>query len=230
MTLGIVASSKAISRKKRWSRLRLIEELSREAQGSVGLSINIGSKDTRLGNINIDINGHPNIRGSVLYLPFRANTFSVAIFSEVLEHLPRGKERQALGEIHRVLSESGVLILSTPASEGPLGKLYWLGDPAFWLINHRHYLERELRYFLDASSFSVETLTRRGGPGDLLFSLVTPFAYLLRKLGTPWDPDFNSDYSIESPKKGYTFVVWARKSSAKNSVRFCDKTQKIISQ
>jgi len=211
------------------SRLGLIEEVSREAQASPGFSINIGCKDTRLGDVNVDISGHPNIRGSVLFLPFRASTFSVAIFSDVLEHLPTGTEIQALGEIHRVLSQNGVLILSTPASEGLWGKLYWLGDPAFWLIDHRHYLERKLRYFLDTSGFSVEILTRRGGPGDLLFSLVTPFAYLLRKLGTPWDPDFNSDYSIESPKKGYTYVVSARKAGARNDAPFCDKSQKMIS-
>jgi SAM-dependent methyltransferase len=196
---------------RRLSRLGFIEKLTREAQGSSGLSINIGCKDTRLGDINIDISGRPGIKGSVLFLPFRANAFSVAIFSEVLEHLPRGMESQAFGEIRRVLSQNGVLILSTPASEGLWGKVFWLGDPAFWLINHRHYPEKDLRTFLDNSGFSAEIFSRRGGPQDLLFSLVTPFAYLLRRLGTPWNPDFNSDYSIESPKRGYTFVILAKK-------------------
>ncbi len=212
-----VASSKTVSKKKRRSRLELIEELTREAQGSPGVSVNIGCKNTRFGDINIDISGHPSIKGSVLFLPFRARTFSVAIFSEVLEHLPTGMERQALGEINRVLSQNGVLILSTPASEGLWGKLYWLGDPAFWLINHRHYLEKDLRRLLDVSGFSVETLTRRGGPRDLLFSIATPFAYLSKKLGKPCDPNFNSDYSIESPQRGYTFVVEARKSNTVTS-------------
>jgi SAM-dependent methyltransferase len=204
-------ATRTASRKNRLSRLELVEELSRQAQGSPGLSINIGCKDTRFGDINIDIRGHPSIKGSVLFLPFRSNIFSVAIFSEVLEHLPTGTEEQALGEIHRVLNRNGVLILSTPTSEGLWGKLYWLGDPAFWLINHRHYLARDLRHLLDVSGFLVRTLTRRGGPRDLLFSIVTPFAYLSKKLGKPCDPNFNCDYSIESPQKGYTFVVEAKK-------------------
>lgn len=199
--------------KKRLTRLELIEELTRKTRGSSGFSINIGCKDTRLGDINFDISGRPNIKGSVLFLPFRTSTFSVATFSEVLEHLPFGKERQALSEIHRVLNQDGVLILSTPSSEGIWGKLYWLGDPAFWLINHRHYHERKLRCLLDVSGFSVDILSRRGGPRDLLFSIVTPFAYLLKKLGKPCDPNFNSDYSTESPRKGYTFVVQARRSN-----------------
>ncbi len=211
-TLGHVASSER-SKPKRLSRLELIEELSRGAQKSSGLSINIGCKDTRLGDINIDISGHPNVRASVLFLPFRENTFSVAIFSEVLEHLPAGRERQALTEIRRVLNQNGVLILSTPASEGAWGKLYWFGDPAFWFINHRHYLEEELKRLLDSSGLAVETLSRRGGPRDLLFSIVTPFAYLSKKLGKPCDPNLNSDYSIESPRRGYTFVIEARKTN-----------------
>ena len=210
-TLGPFASPKP-TKKKQLSRLELIEHLSREAKTSSGLSINIGCKDTRLGDINIDISGDPNVRASVLYLPFRANTFSVAIFSEVLEHLPAGRERQALYEINRVLSQSGVLILSTPASDGSWGTLYWLADPAFWLINHRHYLEKELKHLLDSSGLSVETMSRRGGPRDLLFSVLTPFAYLSKKLGKPCNPNFNIDYSIESPTRGYTFVIEARKT------------------
>lgn len=209
--LGAVANAKAASKKRRLSRLELIEELSRQAQGAPGLSINIGCKETRLGDVNIDINGRPDVRASVLFLPFRENTFSATIFSEVLEHLPAGKEKKALGEIHRVLSQNGTLILSTPASEGTWGKLYWLGDPAFWLINHRHYLERELKQLLGSAGLSVENLSRRGGPRDLLFSIVTPFVYVSKKLGKPFDPNFNSDYSTESPKRGYTFVIQARK-------------------
>ncbi|SRR6266566_2999647 len=214
MLLRVAASSKAASNnRERLSRLELVERLSRKSQGSPGLSINIGCKDTRFGDINVDICGHPNIKGSVLFLPFREGTFSVAIFSEVLEHLSNGAERQALDEIHRILSQDGVLILSTPASEGPWGKLYWLGDPAFWLINHKHYLAKDLQHLLYSSGFSIEVLARRGGPRDLLFSIVTPFAYLLKKLGRQCNPNFDSDYSTESPQKGYTFVVQARKSN-----------------
>jgi len=193
------------------SRLELVREIAERANVPSGLSVNIGCKDTSNGDVNLDISGHPDVRASVLFLPFKPGAFSLAIFSEVLEHLPWGKEPQALGEISRVLGRDGVLILSTPTSQGLWGKLYWVCDPTFWLIGHRHYEEPKLRQLLSHGGFSIEVLTRRGGPRDLLFSLITPLAYAIKRLGVSCDPNLKSDYSFDSPNRGYTFVVKARK-------------------
>jgi len=208
---SIEPSAKSTQPSRPVSRLELIHELVEEADVPPGLSVNIGCKETSYGDVNLDIAGYPDVRASVLFLPFKPGAFSVAVFSEVLEHLPRGKERQALSEIGRVLRREGLLILSTPTSQGLWGKLYWVCDPTFWLISHRHYEEPQLRHLLHQSGFSIEVLTRRGGSRDLLFSLITPLAYALKKLGISCNPNFNSDYSFDSPRRGYTFIAQARK-------------------
>lgn len=47
-------------------------------------------------------------------LPFRAQTFDVAVFAEVVEHLPPHAVPAALAEISRILAPRGVLVLTTP--------------------------------------------------------------------------------------------------------------------
>lgn len=52
------------------------------------------------------------VRGDALHLPFKKDTFDLITATEIIEHLPNGK--QFLKECHRVLKEGGYLILSTP--------------------------------------------------------------------------------------------------------------------
>lgn len=47
-------------------------------------------------------------------LPFRSQTFDVAVFAEVVEHLPPHAVPAALAEISRILEPRGVLVLTTP--------------------------------------------------------------------------------------------------------------------
>jgi len=47
-------------------------------------------------------------------LPFRSQTFDVAVFAEVVEHLPPHAVPAALAEIGRILAPRGVLVLTTP--------------------------------------------------------------------------------------------------------------------
>ena len=198
-------------RRRHLTRLSLIKEYAETSIIPPGVSVNIGCKATTLGDVKLDIAGQPDVKGSVLSLPFRPGTFSVAIFSEVLEHLPRGTEPRAIKEIYGVLGDSGVLILSTPSSDGAWGKLYSLSDPAFWLIGHRHYSGARIRHLLRAGGFFVESLTRRGGTRELVFSVITPLAYALKKLGASWNPHLESNYSLDRPGKGYTLIALARK-------------------
>ena len=47
-------------------------------------------------------------------LPFRSQIFDVAVFAEVVEHLPPHAVPAALAEISRILAPRGVLVLTTP--------------------------------------------------------------------------------------------------------------------
>lgn len=52
------------------------------------------------------------IQGDAHYLPFRKKLFDIVICSEVLEHLPNTEK--CISEIHRVLGEQGIFILTVP--------------------------------------------------------------------------------------------------------------------
>jgi SAM-dependent methyltransferase len=77
---------------------------------------------------------------------------------DVIEHLPRHRELEALREAHRVLKPGGYLYLSTPHAS-------WLHtpvDPA-WLFGHRHYRKSTITNLLSSSGFKVERLFVAGG-------------------------------------------------------------------
>jgi ubiquinone/menaquinone biosynthesis C-methylase UbiE len=62
------------------------------------------------------------VAADAMHLPFRSGSFSHIVCSEVLEHL--ADDGKALKEISRILSPSGVLILTVPHRE----KYYWNDD------------------------------------------------------------------------------------------------------
>lgn len=68
-------------------------------------------------------------RGDVSSLPFADNTFSAAVFSDVVEHLPYRAERRAFTELGRVLTPGGRLVVTTwPNRRNPFWRLrYWTG-------------------------------------------------------------------------------------------------------
>ncbi len=53
---------------------------------------------------------------SAVNLPFRQHAFELITMYEVIEHIPKGKEKNCLSECKRVLYEKGTLLLSTPFS------------------------------------------------------------------------------------------------------------------
>lgn len=61
--------------------------------------------------LDINQNNRPDVVGSVLELPFTDNSFDLILCSEVLEHLPFSKFKQALGELERVSKKYVVLSL-----------------------------------------------------------------------------------------------------------------------
>ncbi|MFQ5909284.1 MAG: methyltransferase domain-containing protein [Thermoplasmata archaeon] len=123
--------------------------------------LNLGSKDTDYGGVNVDIvrTGAVDVQGTALYLPFRKASFDVVVFSEVLEHLPRGSEMTALREISGVLAKGGTMILTTPIDT----LVYTLSDPYFFFRGHRHYRKRALLDMLQEAGFAVEDIGVRGG-------------------------------------------------------------------
>jgi SAM-dependent methyltransferase len=136
------------------------------------------------------------VDGSVLDLPFDADSFDAVTMFDVLEHVPPGTEVRALQEIRRVLRPPGVLGLSTPHR-------HWLStylDPAFY-FGHRHYSRAELRVFLEQAGFFIEsekTCGRTFDQLDLLLYYVWrhirgqerhPFESVRRRADREWQED-----------------------------------------
>src|SRR2546422_8495334 len=180
-------------------------------------SISVGSKQTRLSDINLDIekSAAPDIVASALHLPFQGDVFEEALFTDVIEHLPSGSETQALKELNRVLLPRGRLVFSTP-NRIPL---FTLLDPAYWLTRHRHYTKEQVQRFFDEADFMTSSIFTSGGVWALLsvlwYSLVI---YPATKVwtdhisGSPRVLADNEDreYS-ETRVRGYTIFVIAEK-------------------
>lgn len=71
--------------------------------------------------------------GSVVNMPFPEGSFDAIVFQNVLEHLPRSDQPQALQEVMRVLRKGGVLFIQTPNKLSPydihstrMPLLHWL--------------------------------------------------------------------------------------------------------
>src|ERR1035437_2285963 len=61
--------------------------------------------------VDIDAKRQPDVVGDIRNLPFKDNSFSVIICTEVLEHVP--EPEKAINELYRVLTKSGKLVLTT---------------------------------------------------------------------------------------------------------------------
>jgi ubiquinone/menaquinone biosynthesis C-methylase UbiE len=88
---------------------------------------------------------------SALNLPFPDNYFDTVVSFEVLEHIPKNTESQMFKEISRVLKKGGVLYLSTPF-DSFLSKYL---DPAYYLIDHRHYNLNQIEEFSQQNDLKI---------------------------------------------------------------------------
>ena len=73
------------------------------------------------------------VNGSVVKMPFLEGSFDAVAFQNVVEHLPRSDQPQALREMMRVLRKGGVLFIQTPNKLSPfdihstrMPLLHWL--------------------------------------------------------------------------------------------------------
>jgi ubiquinone/menaquinone biosynthesis C-methylase UbiE len=137
--------------------------------------------------------------GDALNIPLKDSSGDVAIFFDVIEHVPSGTEKQALKEINRILKKGGTLLLSTPNSH----LLTNLFDPA-WYFGHRHYQFTKLEKIVEECGFKVQSHVVRGGIISVfymfwfytmkwIFQVKNPRSRLLEKME---DNAYNSDNGI----------------------------------
>jgi SAM-dependent methyltransferase len=98
------------------------------------------------------------VQGSVFNLPFQNGSFDAVCLFDVIEHLPRDSERDALSEARRVLQDDGQLYFSTPHAS----LVHTLLDPA-WGLGHRHYRRVTVRRLLESAGLSVKRIFVAGG-------------------------------------------------------------------
>ncbi len=135
-------------------------------------------------------------------------SFNKILFLEVLEHLPENTEEKALREICRLLKTDGALVLSTP-NDTPITAIM---DPAYWLINHRHYKLNDLKKMLENAGFTIECEFTGGGVVELFW--IPVFYILLRiKLAKYIKPMMDKIIDNEYNKKGfYTIILKCKKN------------------
>ena len=98
-------------------------------------------------------------QGGATALPLEPSSCDTAVSWEVIEHIPTGNESVMFGEVKRVLRPGGVFYLSTP--NGNLRSI--LGDPTYWMINHRHYTLEYFERLAAQSGFKVVKHAVKGG-------------------------------------------------------------------
>jgi SAM-dependent methyltransferase len=107
------------------------------------------------------------IEGSVLEMPFEAQSFDLAVSLDVIEHLR--DDLGALRELRRVLAPGGALLITVPAYQW-----LWSGHDE---INHHHrrYTRRSLRQVAERAGWETVRTT-------YFNSLLLPVAIVLRVL------------------------------------------------
>lgn len=152
--------------------------------------------------------------GSGIDIPAKDNSFDTAVCFEVIEHIPKGTEPQLFSEIHRVLKSNGTLYLSTPYNH-PLTTVL---DPAWWLIQHRHYsLEKLARFGIDAG-FNIAAYAVKGGIWSITGLLVMYVSKWIHRRSIPTLQKFLDEKEQEeygSPFQGIAniFVTYRKQTN-----------------
>jgi len=142
---------------------------------------------------------------SALKLPFPDESFDTVTAWEVIEHIPKGTEPQFFNEIHRVLKKNGCFYFSTP------NKNIWscLGDPAWWLIGHRHYSTVDIEKFAEKARFQVRDLYVWGNFYNIIATLNMYVAKWIFRREPFFLNYFNNkiDCSLEKKETGFAGIV-----------------------
>ena len=91
-------------------------------------------------------------------LPIKNESADLVLMLDVIEHVPKNGEIDALKEAKRILKKGGVLLLTTPYD-------YFFSnilDPA-WYLGHRHYSLIKISKLVEKAGFRVQKLEIKGG-------------------------------------------------------------------
>jgi len=142
---------------------------------------------------------------SAVNLPFRDHAFQLITMYEVIEHIPKGREKNCLGECNRVLHD-GTLLLSTPFNS----LRSKLSDPA-WYLGHRHYSATQLTFIGRMMGFVPRKTYIRGG---LFEQFTVILLYIFKNLGLeiPFKTWFEGHRLSEYEQKGFStlFIVFEK--------------------
>jgi SAM-dependent methyltransferase len=115
------------------------------------------------------------VQGDASNLPFRSEVFDTVILREVIEHIPVSNVYDVFEEIHRVLSEGGKLLLSTPFRF----QMHGLGYSDTLRLT-----ADGLQTVLMKSGFSNMTIYKGGGfTESVLDPFLTAYHIILEKFG-----------------------------------------------
>lgn len=140
-------------------------------------------------------------------LPFIKSSFDAVLMFEVLEHLG-DREQLCINELGRVLKNGGILILSTPA----YNLMSILSDPAYFLQNHKHYKELELRKFLK-NDFAIQKVWLKGNVIYVSMYLMQMFfkhvfkAVIHGYLRKIWEKVANEEFKTKGGFLGYYLIA-----------------------
>lgn len=143
------------------------------------------------------------------HIPLKNNTIDTIVSWEVIEHIPKGTESKFFKEVARLLKKNGVFYLSTPHKATFSTYL----DPAFWLIGHRHYSEKQLRGYARNNGFVVEAVDVTGGIWTSLAIVNMYIAKWVFRREKFFKTFFTAQENKEYQKKGFynIFVKYRKK-------------------
>lgn len=117
------------------------------------------------------------VRADVRSVPYKDESFDLALLMDVLAHMPPGEERLVLAEIHRVLRPGGRLLLRTAALE------MFRSRHSVFIWERQRFSKRRLCRAVTAAGFAIERATYAN-------SLLSPMALLRFRI---WEPLTRAD-------------------------------------
>jgi len=103
-------------------------------------------------------------QGSAIQIPLEDTSCNTVVSWEVIEHIPQKTEPLMFHEVKRVLKPGGVFYLSTP--NRTVRSI--LGDPTYWMINHRHYSLSFFERLAAQTGFRIVKHATKAGFGEIL--------------------------------------------------------------
>lgn len=147
--------------------------------------------------------------GSAIKLPFPSNYFDTVVSWDVLEHIPKNTERTMFKEINRVLKHNGKLYLSTPSAS----LRSTIFDPAWYLINHRHYSKKDIEDFVYNTELLLTHSCTKGGYWESISILNLYISKWIFRRSPFFHKFFMRKQNEEYNKKGYsTLFITGEKS------------------